>query len=118
METLCQLTRMKKLPNSTNSPHEHTVLLLPITGKKITRPDSIIPKRRWNIRIRLLSCRRKLMENLSTQRGSHKQLFSGIARVCLLVQYDAQERSVDLKSVIVVLNEAQFPELVHEKIDP
>jgi hypothetical protein len=34
----------------------------------------------------------------------------------LLVQHHAQERSVDLKSA-VVLDEAQFPELVHEKID-
>jgi hypothetical protein len=34
----------------------------------------------------------------------------------LLVQYHAQERSVDLKSA-VVLDEAQFPELVHEEID-
>jgi hypothetical protein len=35
---------------------------------------------------------------------------------CLFVQDYAQERSVDLKSA-VVLDEAQFPEFVHEKID-
>ena len=32
------------------------------------------------------------------------------------MQHDAQERSVDLKAA-VVLDEAQFPELVHEEID-
>src|SRR5216684_1585426 len=40
-----------------------------------------------------------------------------IAKAGLLVQHDAQERSVDLKSA-VILDEAQFPEFVHEKIDP
>lgn len=34
----------------------------------------------------------------------------------LLVQHHAQEGSIDLKSA-VVLDEPQFPELVHEKID-
>jgi hypothetical protein len=34
-----------------------------------------------------------------------------------VVQHDAQERSIDLKSAIV-FDEAEFPELVHEKIDP
>jgi hypothetical protein len=37
-------------------------------------------------------------------------------RVCLLVQHDAQKRSVDLKAAVVI-DEAQFPELVHEEID-
>jgi hypothetical protein len=32
------------------------------------------------------------------------------------VQDNAQERFVDLKSAIVVLDEAQFPEFVHEKV--
>jgi hypothetical protein len=40
------------------------------------------------------------------------------AKVGLLVQDDTQERFVDLKSAIVVLNEAEFPEFVHEKIHP
>lgn len=32
------------------------------------------------------------------------------------MQHDAQKRSVDLNSVVVI-NETQLPELVHEKID-
>ena len=39
------------------------------------------------------------------------------ARVCLLVQNDAQEGVVDVQPA-VILDEAQFPEFVHEKIDP
>jgi len=35
---------------------------------------------------------------------------------CLIVQDNTQERSIDLK-IAVVLDEAQFPELIHEKID-
>src|SRR4029077_17342175 len=34
-----------------------------------------------------------------------------------VVQHDTQERRCDLKAA-VVLDETQFPELVHEKIDP
>jgi len=37
------------------------------------------------------------------------------AKTGLLVQHDAQERSVDLKSA-VVLNETQLSEFVHEKL--
>jgi hypothetical protein len=69
----------EKAPNSTNSPRKRIVLPLRATGKKITRPDSIIPKRRWNIRIRLLSCRKKLIEGPKSQQDSNKQLFSRIA---------------------------------------
>jgi hypothetical protein len=36
---------------------------------------------------------------------------------CLLVQDNTEEGTVDLKSAIVVLNEAEFPEFVHEKVD-
>ena len=36
---------------------------------------------------------------------------------CLLVQDNTQEGTVDLNSVIVVLNEAEFPEFIHEKVD-
>jgi hypothetical protein len=40
------------------------------------------------------------------------------AKVGLLGQDDIQERLVDLKSAIVVLDEAEFPEFVHEQIHP
>jgi hypothetical protein len=36
---------------------------------------------------------------------------------CLLVQDNTEKGAVDLKSAIVVLNEAEFPEFVHEKVD-
>jgi len=36
---------------------------------------------------------------------------------CLLVQDNAQEGIIDV-DLAVVLDEAQFPEFVHEKIDP
>jgi hypothetical protein len=39
-----------------------------------------------------------------------------IWRLESVVQRDTQERSVDLKTA-VILDEAQFPELVHEKFD-
>jgi len=38
-------------------------------------------------------------------------------KIGLFVQNHTQERSIDLKTA-VVLDETQFPELVHEKIDP
>src|ERR1700686_3506785 len=37
---------------------------------------------------------------------------------CLLVQDNIQERRVDVETAIVVFNEAEFPEFIHEKIDP
>src|ERR1700680_1985532 len=39
-------------------------------------------------------------------------------RWCLLVQDNTQEGIVDLKSAIIVLNEAEFPKFIHEEIDP
>jgi hypothetical protein len=41
----------------------------------------------------------------------------GMKLWCLLVQDNTQEGFVDLKSAIV-MNEAQFPEFVHEQIHP
>jgi hypothetical protein len=43
-------------------------------------------------------------------------LWLGFA-ACRVVQDDSQEGIVDLKRAIVT-NEAQFPEFIHEKIDP
>jgi hypothetical protein len=37
---------------------------------------------------------------------------------CLLVQDNTKEGKVDVETVIVVLNEAECPEFIHEKIDP
>jgi len=37
---------------------------------------------------------------------------------CLLVQDNTEEGRVDVETVIVVFNEAEFPEFVHEKIHP
>ena len=38
---------------------------------------------------------------------------------CLLVQNNTQERSVNVQpAIILILNEAQFSEFIHEKIDP
>ena len=39
-------------------------------------------------------------------------------RRCLLVQDNTEEGRVDVETVIVVFNEAEFPEFVHEKIHP
>src|SRR6267143_3350426 len=36
---------------------------------------------------------------------------------CLLVKDNTEEGAVDLKSAIVVLNETEFPEFVHEKVN-
>jgi len=58
-ETLCQTTRIKELPNSTNSPHTRTVLPPRTTGKVITKPVTSIPNKRWNMPIKLSSGRRK-----------------------------------------------------------
>jgi hypothetical protein len=41
-------------------------------GKKITRPDTSIPNRQWNMPIRPLSGRKKLIGNPRSQWGSHK----------------------------------------------
>jgi hypothetical protein len=60
-ETLCQMTRTKELPNSTNSPHTRTVPPPRTTGKKITRPDTSIQNKRWNMPIKLSSGRKKLI---------------------------------------------------------
>jgi hypothetical protein len=66
------MSRTKELPSSTNSPHTRTVLPRRTTGKKITRPDTSIPNKHWNIRIKLLSGRKKLIGSPRSQRGSHK----------------------------------------------
>jgi hypothetical protein len=55
-----------------NSPHTRTVLPPRTTGKKITRPDTSFPNKRWNIRIKLLSGRKKLIGSPRSQRGSQK----------------------------------------------
>jgi hypothetical protein len=75
-ETLCQVSRTKELPSSTNSPHTRTVLPRRTTGKKITRPDTSIPNKHWNIRIKLLSGRKKLIGSPRSQRRSDKGAWS------------------------------------------
>jgi hypothetical protein len=52
-----------------------------------------------------------------TSKAMERRIFDECERWCLVVQHHAQERSVDLQTA-VVLDEAQFPELVHEEIDP
>src|ERR1700719_2613678 len=37
---------------------------------------------------------------------------------CLLVQDNTQEGRANVETVIVVLNEAECPEFIHEKVDP
>jgi len=61
-----------ELLNSTNSPHMRIALLLCITEKKITRLDTSIPSKQWNIPIKLSNGRKKLIENLKSQPESHK----------------------------------------------
>ena len=127
------MNRTKKLPNITNLPHKRTVLPPRITGKKITRPDTSIPNKRWNMRVKPCSGRKMLIGSLRRQRGNHKGArttaprlserairssvhFNGRENWCLFVQHHTQERGIDLKTA-VVLNETQLPEFVHEKID-
>lgn len=45
-ETLCQTTRTKELPRFT-------------TGKKITRPDTSFPNKRWNMPLKHFNSRKK-----------------------------------------------------------
>jgi hypothetical protein len=45
------MTRTRELLSSTNSPHTRTVLPLRTTGRKITRPDTNIPDKHWNMPI-------------------------------------------------------------------
>jgi hypothetical protein len=68
----CQETRTNELPNSMNKPHTRTVLPPYITGKKITRPDTSIPGKQWNMPIRLSRRRKKLFGSPRTQRRSNK----------------------------------------------
>ncbi|HXM96181.1 MAG TPA: hypothetical protein VOA64_18320 [Candidatus Dormibacteraeota bacterium] len=53
------MTRTKELPNTTNSLHTRTVLQPRTTARKITRPDTSIPNKRWNMLIKLSSGRKK-----------------------------------------------------------
>src|ERR1700694_1217819 len=68
------MTRTEELPSTTNLPHTRTVLPPRTTGKKITRPDTNIPNKRWNMPIKLSCGRRKLIESPRSQRGSHKDV--------------------------------------------
>jgi len=53
------MTLIKELPNSTNSPHTRTGAPPLTTGKKITKPDTNIRNKRWNMPIKLSSGRKK-----------------------------------------------------------
>lgn len=57
---LCHQTRIREPPNSTNSPHTPTVLPPHSTRKEITRADTNIPDKSWNMLPRLLSGHKKL----------------------------------------------------------
>lgn len=59
-ETLCQTTRTKELPSSTNLQRTLTVLPRFTTGKKITRPDTSFPNKRWNMPLKHFNSRKKL----------------------------------------------------------
>jgi hypothetical protein len=54
------MSRTKELRSFTNSPHTLTVLLPPITEKKVTRPDTNTPDKRWNMPTKLCNGRKKL----------------------------------------------------------
>jgi hypothetical protein len=66
------MTRTEELPSTTNSPHTRTVLPRRTTGKKITRLDTNIPNKHWNMPIKLSSGRKKLIASPRSQQGSHK----------------------------------------------
>ena len=69
---LCQMTRIKELPNSTNSPHTRTASPPRTTRKEITKPDTSIPSKQWNMPIKLSSGLKKLIGNPQRRRGRHK----------------------------------------------
>ena len=49
---------------------------------------------------------------------AHKPTIGDLSKViALLVQDNAQEGSVNVKTAFVVSNEAEFPEFIHEEID-
>ena len=43
---------------------------------------------------------------------------SATSEQVLFMQDHAQEGVVDLDSAVIVMNEAQFPEFIHEQVDP